>query len=97
MPECVQCCHTVVTKISAVSGGRQFALLETFTTAIYDTFPATRNRKVLVTFLAASSCFLIGLPCVSQVCCGPCGSLMIEVVMHQLTKQSSVEVLHRRG
>ena len=46
----------------------QFAMLETFTTAIYDTFPKTRERKTLVTLLVASGCFLTGLPCVSQVC-----------------------------
>ena len=45
----------------------QFALLETFTTAIYDTIPSSRNYKVLITFAASSSCFLLGLPCVSQV------------------------------
>ncbi|XP_043210928.1 sodium- and chloride-dependent neutral and basic amino acid transporter B(0+)-like isoform X1 [Amphibalanus amphitrite] len=44
----------------------EFALLETFTTAIYDTIPSSRNYKVLITFAASSSCFLLGLPCVSQ-------------------------------
>ncbi|XP_037085961.1 sodium- and chloride-dependent neutral and basic amino acid transporter B(0+)-like isoform X2 [Pollicipes pollicipes] len=44
----------------------EFALLETVTTAIYDSFPSTRNWKALVTLVASSSCFLLGLPCVSQ-------------------------------
>jgi len=44
----------------------QFALLETVTTAIYDAFPTSRKSKVLVTLIASSCCFLMGLPCVSQ-------------------------------
>ncbi|XP_037076901.1 sodium- and chloride-dependent glycine transporter 2-like, partial [Pollicipes pollicipes] len=44
----------------------EFALLETVTTAVYDAFPSTRKSKALVTLIASSSCFLMGLPCVSQ-------------------------------
>ncbi|KAF0289306.1 Sodium- and chloride-dependent glycine transporter 2 [Amphibalanus amphitrite] len=44
----------------------EFALLETVTTAIYDAFPSTRKSKALITLIASSSCFLMGLPCVSQ-------------------------------
>lgn len=44
----------------------EFALLETVTTALYDSFPSTRKKKTLVTLIASVSCFLIGLPCVSQ-------------------------------
>ncbi|XP_023222441.1 sodium- and chloride-dependent glycine transporter 2-like isoform X2 [Centruroides sculpturatus] len=44
----------------------EFALLETFLTALYDELPKMRNYKVLITFLTCASCFLLGLPCVTQ-------------------------------
>ncbi|XP_022235624.1 sodium- and chloride-dependent glycine transporter 2-like [Limulus polyphemus] len=44
----------------------EFALLEVFLTAIYDEFPKLRNKKVLLTFVCCSACFLLGLPCVTQ-------------------------------
>lgn len=40
----------------------EFALLETVLTAIYDTFPSTRNHKVKFTAFLCLSCFLMGLP-----------------------------------
>eukprot|EP00095_Tigriopus_kingsejongensis_P002918 maker-scaffold336_size202805-snap-gene-1.54 protein:Tk02918 transcript:maker-scaffold336_size202805-snap-gene-1.54-mRNA-1 annotation:"low quality protein: sodium- and chloride-dependent glycine transporter 2-like" len=43
----------------------EFALLETVLTAIYDTFPVTRNHKAKVCFLACLACFLVSIPCVS--------------------------------
>lgn len=44
----------------------EFALLETFLTALYDELPKSRKYKVLITFLTCATCFLLGLPCVTQ-------------------------------
>lgn len=44
----------------------EFALLETFLTALYDEFPKTRSKKVTITFITCATCFLLGLPCVTQ-------------------------------
>ncbi|XP_042876982.1 sodium-dependent proline transporter-like isoform X2 [Penaeus japonicus] len=40
----------------------EFALLETVLTALYDTFPSTRNQKFKLTALLCVSCFLMGIP-----------------------------------
>lgn len=40
----------------------EFALLETVLTAVYDTFPSTRNHKVKLTGFMCLACFLMGLP-----------------------------------
>ncbi|XP_047473125.1 sodium-dependent proline transporter-like isoform X2 [Penaeus chinensis] len=40
----------------------EFALLETVLTALYDTFPSTRNQKLKLTALLCVSCFLMGIP-----------------------------------
>ncbi|XP_076069628.1 sodium-dependent proline transporter-like isoform X2 [Oratosquilla oratoria] len=45
----------------------EFAFLETFTTALYDTFPKTRSYKVTVTAATCLSCFLLGLPLCSTM------------------------------
>ncbi|XP_064486338.1 sodium-dependent proline transporter-like [Ornithodoros turicata] len=44
----------------------EFALLETFLTAFYDEFPASRRYKVPMTLGICVVCFLLGLPCVTQ-------------------------------
>lgn len=45
----------------------QFALLETVLTALYDTFPSTRNQKFKLTALLCVSCFLMGIPMCATV------------------------------
>ncbi|KAG7167240.1 Sodium- and chloride-dependent glycine transporter 2-like 3 [Homarus americanus] len=40
----------------------EFALLETVLTALYDSFPRLRSRKLLLTATLCISCFLMGIP-----------------------------------
>lgn len=40
----------------------EFALLETVLTAIYDTFPRSRDHKIKITGLVCLSCFLMAIP-----------------------------------
>jgi len=44
----------------------QFALFETVTCAVFDTFPSLRRNKMVVTSLMCMTCFIMGLPCVTQ-------------------------------
>ncbi|XP_022248607.1 sodium-dependent proline transporter-like [Limulus polyphemus] len=44
----------------------EFALLETFLTAIYDEFPSSRRHKFIITLFFCVVCFFLGLPCVTQ-------------------------------
>lgn len=46
---------------------QQFALLETLLTAMYDTFPRSRNHKILLTGFVCLSCFLMGIPLCATV------------------------------
>ncbi|XP_076329808.1 sodium- and chloride-dependent glycine transporter 2-like isoform X2 [Tachypleus tridentatus] len=44
----------------------EFALLETFLTAVYDEFPSSRRHKVPLTLICCIICCFLGLPCVTQ-------------------------------
>jgi len=44
----------------------EFALFETVTVAIFDSFPALRKQKMAVTSAMCLVCFLLGLPCITQ-------------------------------
>ncbi|XP_013792918.2 sodium-dependent nutrient amino acid transporter 1-like [Limulus polyphemus] len=44
----------------------EFALLETFLTAVYDEFPSSRRHKVPITLICCIICYFLGLPCVTQ-------------------------------
>ena len=45
----------------------EFALLETFLTALYDSVPMLRKKKLAVTGITCFSCFLLGIPLCSSV------------------------------
>jgi len=44
----------------------EFALFETVMVAIFDTFPRLRGQKIGVTSAMCFTCFLLGLPCITQ-------------------------------
>jgi len=53
----------------------EFALFETVTCALFDSFPALRRHKMMVTSLMCLACFLLGLPCVTQ-----CGQYVLDLM-----------------
>ena len=53
----------------------QFALFETVTCAVFDTFPRLRRNKMVVTSLMCIVCYLLGLPCVTQ-----CGQYVLDLM-----------------
>ena len=53
----------------------EFALFETVTCALFDSFPALRKHKMMVTSLMCLACFLLGLPCVTQ-----CGQYVLDLM-----------------
>ena len=53
----------------------EFALFETVTCAVFDTFPCLRKSKLLVTSFMCLICFLLGLPCVTQ-----CGQYVLDLM-----------------
>eukprot|EP00092_Neocalanus_flemingeri_P034545 GFUD01037568.1.p1 GENE.GFUD01037568.1~~GFUD01037568.1.p1 ORF type:complete len:663 (+),score=142.17 GFUD01037568.1:118-2106(+) len=53
----------------------EFALFETVTCAVFDTFPCLRKYKFSVTSLMCLVCFLLGLPCVTQ-----CGQYVLDLM-----------------
>ena len=53
----------------------EFALFETVTCAIFDTFPGLRKQKMMVTSCMCLICFLLGLPCVTQ-----CGQYVLDLM-----------------
>jgi len=53
----------------------QFALVETVTCAIFDAFPSLRSQKTTITSLICASCFMLGIPCLSQ-----CGQYVLDLM-----------------
>jgi len=53
----------------------EFALFETVTCAIFDSFPGLRKYKTMVTSFVCLICFLLGLPCVTQ-----CGQYVLDLM-----------------
>jgi len=53
----------------------QFALVETATCSIFDSFPNLRSKKTFVTSLLCGACFLLGLPCLSE-----CGQYVLDLM-----------------
>jgi len=53
----------------------EFALFETVTCAVFDSFPALRKYKMMVTSMMCLICFLLGLPCVTQ-----CGQYVLDLM-----------------
>ena len=45
----------------------EFALLETVLTALYDHYPVLRPKRLWVTAVACLICFILALPCVTNV------------------------------
>ena len=66
---------------------RQFALVELCLTSIYDKFPPLRKRKVMVTAIAITCLFILGIPCLTEVNIGAADSpysIFNQVVVVQL-------------
>jgi len=53
----------------------QFALVELCLTSIYDKFPPLRKRKVMVTAIAITCLFILGIPCLTEA-----GTYVIEIM-----------------
>ena len=53
----------------------QFALVETVTCSIFDSFPSLRKHKTSVTSLLCGLCFILGIPCLSE-----CGQYVLDLM-----------------